>query len=154
MNWPDNPVKTRNPGLGPGWPSNRVWKLCLKQIFLCSSLTNATWLNSFFFLFLLTWMSESACTNFEINDHVSLQWPQENLNSWSRNKLKTWPLKMLPHDGLVPFMLWKPAYSKGKVIYFSNNIYVIYSVIYDRFWSLSFEVESTLLTFLRGLMTI
>jgi len=49
MNWPDDPVKTRNPGLGPGWPSNRVWKLCLKQIFLCSSLTNATWLNSFFF---------------------------------------------------------------------------------------------------------
>jgi len=127
---------------------------------------NYAWNKSFFvrvwptlpglipFFFLLTWMSESACTNFEINDHVSLQWPQENLNSWSRNKLKTWPLKMLPHDGLVPFMLWKPVYSKGKVIYFSNNIYVIYSVIYDRFWSLSFEVESTLLTFLRGLMTI
>jgi hypothetical protein len=31
---PDNPVKTRNPGLGPGWPQGQVLKLCCKIYFL------------------------------------------------------------------------------------------------------------------------
>ena len=31
---PDDPVKTRNPGLGPGWPPGQVLKLCCQIYFL------------------------------------------------------------------------------------------------------------------------